>query len=66
MDVVQWQAQQRRRFGRAQAFARKNISADPVLPGFQVTNPKSGGASGRRWYTGSPAQKRQVRNGQRN
>ena len=44
MDVVHWQAQLRRQFGRAQAFKLKNIGAAEFFSEFQVTNPKSGGS----------------------
>jgi superfamily II DNA or RNA helicase len=43
MEVVQWQAQLRRQFGREQTFELENLGEEPVFSEFQVTNSKSGG-----------------------
>jgi superfamily II DNA or RNA helicase len=42
MDVVQWQTQLRRQFGRAQRYKLKNIGESAVFSEFQVANPRSG------------------------
>src|SRR5438105_15010934 len=41
MSLEDWQRQLRRQFGREQAFAIKNLGAQPVFSEFQVTNPQS-------------------------